>query len=242
MDKKIRLQLYLARCGIASRRRCEEIIKQGKVKVNGVVIKEPYLKIDPDSDKVEYLDTIVNPPSYLFYKMYKPVGYLTTMRDERGRKTIADLIPSELGRVFPVGRLDLDSEGLVILTNHGEAANRMLHPRYHFQKEYQVKLDRVPNIKHLKEMSSGVILDGKKTMPAAYELSQPNSRVVRVIIMEGRKRQIKHVFGLYGYKVMKLKRVEMGPIKLGNMKIGEARRFTMKEILDLLNSLGLGNL
>lgn len=237
--QNIRLQLYLARCGIASRRKCGAIVTQGKVKVNDVVINEPFFKIDPSRDNVTYLDVEVKPPLYSFYKMYKPVGYVTTMSDERGRKSIANLIPPELGRLFPVGRLDKDSEGLIILTNYGEAANRMTHPRYQFMKVYNVRLDHAPLEEHLREMSMGVELDDGKTIPAMYEQSRPGSTNVRVIIMEGRKRQIRRVFELYGYKVVRLKRTSMGPIHLGRMSSGQVVRFSMKEVIELLDALGL---
>jgi len=238
-EEKIRLQLFLARCGIASRRRCVEIINQGKVTVNRVIIKEPYFKVNPDTDKVEYLDEEVKLPKYAFHKLYKPVGYLTTMRDERGRKTITELIPSKFGRLFPVGRLDLNSEGLIIFTNHGEAANRMMHPRHHVMKIYHVKLDKTPDPKDLREMSAGIELDGEKTMPAVYEMLRKDSKIIRVELMEGKKRQIRRVFNALGYKVVSLKRVAIGPIPLGNLKPGELRPFTLKEIFDLLDALGL---
>ena len=238
-NEKIRLQLHLARCGIASRRKSADLISQGKVKVNGDVVTEPYHKIDPEKDSVEYLDIPVKLTSFTFLKLYKPIGYLTTMSDERGRRTIADLIPPDIKRVFPVGRLDLDSEGLVILTNHGEAANRMTHPRYHFPRVYMVTLNKPPLLKNLVEMSKGIILEGKTTMPASYESVQPGSKNVRVEIMEGRKRQIRRVFAEYGYNVLKLKRISIGPIKLGDLKPGEIRRFTMKEILELTAILDL---
>ena len=236
---KIRLQLYLSRCGIASRRKCADLIEQGKVTVNGEIITEPYFKVDPEKDSIEYLEIPVKTTSYLFFKLYKPVGYLTTMHDDRGRRTIADLIPSDVKRVFPVGRLDLDSEGLVILTNHGEAANRMMHPRYHFPRVYRAMLDKSPSQEDLVEMSRGIMLEGKKTIPASYELTQPGSKTVRVEIMEGRKRQIRRVFHEYGYKVVKLKRISIGPIKLGDMKPAEIRRFTLKEVLEILAILDL---
>ena len=240
-ENKIRLQLYLARCGAASRRRAAVLIELGKVSVNGKVVREPYFKVDPDKDEVIFLGKSLKLKKYKFIKMYKPVGVLSTMKDSRGRRTIQHLIPKTYGKLFPVGRLDLDSEGLIILTNHGEAGNRMMHPRYHFPKTYHVSLTEPPKKEDLLRMSKGIELDGKRTIPASYELiGKDGSKRVRVEIVEGRKRQIKMVFKKLGYKVNKLKRLSSGPIKLGNMKPGEIRDFTMDELFNLLGKLGLG--
>jgi 23S rRNA pseudouridine2605 synthase len=239
-QEKIRLQLYLAKSGVGSRRKCGELVDQGLVKVNGVVVKEPYFKVDPEKDAVEFAGRVVKPSKYQFVKLNKPSGYVSTMRDDRGRKAVIDLIPQKYGRLFPVGRLDLDSEGLVILTNHGEAANRMMHPRYHFPKVYHVTLDHPPHPAHLKEMCHGVEIPGAKTLPAVYELmGESSSKRVKVELTEGRKRQIKMVFRQFGYRVVKLRRMSIGPIKLGNLKSGETSEFTIQEIMQLLEALDL---
>ena len=166
----MRLQLFLARCGAASRRKAAALIEKGKVSVNGRIVREPYFKIDPENDDVLFYDKPLKLMKYKFIKMYKPVGVLSAMKDSRGRRTIAHLIPKSYGKLFPVGRLDLDSEGLLILTNHGEAANRMMHPRYHFPKIYNVTLNESPKREDLKRMSRGIELEGKLTIPAVYEL------------------------------------------------------------------------
>ena len=237
---KIRLQLFLSRSGIASRRKSAELIEKGLVKVNGEVIKEPYHKVEPDKDTVEFAGKNITLSKYRFYKMNKPPGYLSSMSDDRGRKTIADLIPKSYGRLFPVGRLDLDSEGLIILTNHGDAANRMIHPRFHFSKVYHVTLDKSPDLDHLDKMSKGIMLEGKKTIAASYErIGGPGSKRIRVEIVEGRKRQIKMVFREFDYKVTKLRRIAIGPVKLGNTQKGSISELTMNELIALLDELGL---
>ncbi|MFH1514571.1 MAG: pseudouridine synthase [bacterium] len=241
-DQKMRLQLFLSRCGVASRRKSAILIEQGEVQVNGDVVTQPYFKINPEIDKVEFKGRRIRLKKYEFYMMYKPAGILTSIGDDRGRNSIADLIPESFGKLFPVGRLDLDSEGLLILTNHGEAANRMLHPRYHFPKVYHVTLNRVVNPDDLKIMSKGIVIDGKKTIPANYEkLGVGDSKRVRVDIVEGRKRQIKNVFSEFDYKVVKLKRISIGPVKLGNLKSGEIRKLSVPEIMNLLEILGLAD-
>ena len=241
-NQKMRLQLFLSRCGVTSRRKAATLIEKGEVQVNGKVITEPYFKIDDKTDKIEYKGKRIRLKKYEFYRMYKPVRVLTSMGDERGRKSIADLIPKSYGKLFPVGRLDLDSEGLLILTNHGEAANRMLHPRYHFPKVYHVTLSRAVNPKDLEIMSKGVVIEGKKTIPAIYEkLGPEDSKRVRVTIVEGRKRQIKNVFAALDYRVVKLKRYSIGPIKIVNLKSGEIRKLTMPEVMNLLEILGLAD-
>jgi 23S rRNA pseudouridine2605 synthase len=242
-DNKIRLQLFLARCGVASRRKCATLIEKGNVRVNGAVIKEPFYKIDPAKDRVEFDSKEIKLSKYIFYKLYKPKGILSAMSDDRGRKTISNLIPSKYGSLFFVGRLDLDSEGLMILTNHGEAANRITHPRYHVSKVYKVMLDKEPNVGDLLIMSKGIELEGKKTIPAFYErIGAKGSKQVRVEIMEGRKRQIKLVFREFGYKVQQLKRVSIGPIRLGDMKPGEISEFSLDELLSLFDAIGMGTL
>jgi 23S rRNA pseudouridine2605 synthase len=242
-ENKIRLQLFLARCGVASRRKCAELIEYGKVKVNGEVVTEPFYKIDSEKDCVEYDGKEIKLNKYKFYKLYKPKGILSAMSDDRGRKTIADLIPSKHGSLFSVGRLDLDSEGLMILTNHGEAANRITHPRYHIPKVYKVVLDEEPNVGDLLIMSRGIELEGKQTIPAHYErIGGKGSKQVRVEIMEGRKRQIKLVFREFKYKVQQLKRVSIGPIMLDEMKPGEISEFTLDELLSLFDAIGLDSI
>ncbi len=242
-DKRIRLQLFLSRCGAASRRKAAVLIDKGKVSVNGKIVREPYFKIDPDNDNVLFDGKQLKLTKYKFIKMYKPIGILSAMKDSRGRRTIAHLLPKSYGKLFPVGRLDLDSEGLLILTNHGEAANRMMHPRYHFPKIYHVLLNESPKKEDLIRMSRGIELEGKRTIPAAYELiGKEGSKRVRVEIVEGRKRQIKMVFRKLKYRVVKLKRLSIGPIKLGNMKPGEIRDFTMDELFNLLGKLGLAEI
>lgn len=242
-DNEIRLQLFLARCGVASRRKCETLIEKGKVRVNDAVVTEPFHKINPAKDRVELDGKEIKLSKYKFYKLYKPVGILSAMSDDRGRKTIANLIPSKYGSLFSVGRLDLDSEGLMILTNHGEAANRITHPRYHVPKIYKVVLNKEPSVGDLLIMSKGIELEGKKTIPASYErYGVKGSKQVRVEIMEGRKRQIKLVFREFGYKVQQLKRMSIGPIRLGDMKPGEIVEFTLEELLALFDTIGIGGL
>ena len=192
----IRLQKYMADCGIASRRQSEAMIAEGRVRVNGEIVKVQGVKINPETDcvSVDGKDIKVK-DEYLFYMLNKPAGYLTTTSDPQNRPTIFDLCPELRGRVVPVGRLDMDTEGLLILTNHGDLAYRLTHPKYNIKKKYIAKVEGVITSKALKNLSEGVELEDGKTAPAEARFVKKigKNSVVELVIHEGKKRQVRRM-------------------------------------------------
>lgn len=230
-----RLQKFISRAGFASRRKAEELILEGRVKVNGEVIRTLGVKIDPEKDVVEVDNKIIKPEKKLYIALYKPVGYLSSLYDPFGRRTIKDLLKGKLSsRVYPVGRLDFDSEGLLLCTNDGEIANLLIHPRYKIPKIYEVLISGIPKEEELKKLREGVILEEGKTLPAKFEIVWKNSKtkrsLLKVVLYQGWKRQIRRMLALFGYEVLKLKRVQIGEIRLGNLKPGEFRFLSDEEI------------
>ena len=234
-DNKIRLQKYMAESGIASRRKSEELIAAGKVKVNGKVASIGD-KVDPDKDKVEVAGQKVQKEAELKYIMLnKPRGFITTMSDEMNRKCVAELISDIPVRVYPVGRLDKDSEGLLLLTNDGEFANNMTHPSRHVPKTYRVTVRPAINEDILNNLMTGIMIDGKMTFPADVRVlsQEPNRVVLEIVICEGRNRQIRKMCEDQGLTVARLKRIAIGPVKLGMLKQGEWRELTPQELKSL---------
>ena len=234
-EEKIRLQKYMAESGIASRRKSEELIAAGKVKVNGKVASIGD-KVDPDKDKVEVAGQKVQKETELRYIMLnKPRGFITTMSDEMDRKCVAELISDIPVRVYPVGRLDKDSEGLLLLTNDGEFANNMTHPSRHVPKTYRVTVRPGINEDILNNLMTGIMIDGKMTLPADVRVlsQEPNRVVLEIVICEGRNRQIRKMCEDQGLEVARLKRVAIGPVKLGMLKQGDWRDLTPQELKSL---------
>jgi 23S rRNA pseudouridine2605 synthase/16S rRNA pseudouridine516 synthase len=230
-----RLQKFISRSGVTSRRKAEELILEGRVKVNGKVIRTLGVKIDPEKDVVEVDNKIIKPEKKLYIALYKPVGYLSSLYDPFGRRTIKDLLKDKLSsRVYPVGRLDFDSEGLLLCTNDGEIANFVIHPRYKIPKIYEVLVNGIPKEEELKKFREGVILKEGKTLPAEFEVVWKNSKtkrsLLKVVLYQGWKRQIRRMLALFGYEVLKLKRIQIGEIRLGNLKPGEFRFLNDEEI------------
>ncbi|ACK42740.1 pseudouridine synthase [Dictyoglomus turgidum DSM 6724] len=230
-----RLQKFISRSGVTSRRKAEELILEGRVKVNGKVIRTLGVKIDPEKDVVEVDNKIIKPEKKLYIALYKPVGYLSSLYDPFGRRTIKDLLKDKLSsRVYPVGRLDFDSEGLLLCTNDGEIANFVIHPRYKIPKIYEVLVNGIPKEEELKKFREGVILEEGKTLPAEFEVVWKNSKtkrsLLKVVLYQGWKRQIRRMLALFGYEVLKLKRIQIGEIRLGNLKPGEFRFLNDEEI------------
>ncbi len=222
---QLRLQKYLADCGIASRRRSEEYIKKGSIKVNGKIVKELGIKIDQDKDRVEFKGKNVRPEErHIYIMLHKPAGYVSTCRAHKGERTILDLVKLK-ERIWPIGRLDKDSEGLIVLTNDGELTNKWTHPKYEKEKEYEVWVDKVITREFLNNMKKGVVIGGYKTRPA--KVKQINSSKFSIILKEGRKRQIREMCRNLGYGVERLVRVRIGDIKLGKLKTGEWRQVSM---------------
>lgn len=230
-----RVQKILARAGIASRRASEKLISAGRVRVNGKVISLGD-KADPSKDIIEVDNRKVEfQQQFEYYAIYKPRGILSSAKDKRGRKTVVDLVPAQT-RIFPVGRLDLESEGLIILTNDGELANILTHPSFEHEKEYRVLVARHPDQEQLKIWQRGVVLeDGYHTNPVKVwvERFHGDGAWLRVIMTEGRKRQIRETAAQIGLPIVKLIRVRMATVTLGNLKPGNFRSLTEKEISDI---------
>jgi 23S rRNA pseudouridine2605 synthase len=230
-----RLQRALARGGFGSRRACEELIATGKVRVNGRVATLGD-KVDPTVDVVEIEGAKVNlDPNVRSLALHKPVGVVSTMRDPQGRPTVRDLVPAEGPRVFPVGRLDRDSEGLLLLTNDGDLAEALTHPRYRTEKEYLVEVDGRPTAKHAAALRRGVELeDGPARAKSARVVDAHAGRgQLAVVMTEGRKREIRRMLDAVGLPVRRLLRVRIGPIVLGGLPPGASRELTVDEGLAL---------
>lgn len=236
-DNKIRLQKHLSACGIASRRKAEELIEQGKVRVNGRIATLGD-KVDPKRDKVSVRGKTVVPVTQKVYIMlHKPRGYVTTLSDEFDRKNVADLVKDVGVKVFPVGRLDRDSEGLLIMTNDGELANIITHPSSHVNKTYRVTVGGMVDDDQIKKLCEGVVIDGKKTLPCdVFVVERREDRtVLNFIIQEGRNRQIRKMCAVVGLDVLRLKRIEIAGVKLGGLKPGSWRELNERELTRLEN-------
>lgn len=232
----MRLNKFLASAGLGARRKVEELITSGKVEVNDVKIENLATEIDPQKDFVKVNGKIVSIEKKTYIIFNKPKGILTAVSDDRGRKTVRDLINVD-ERIFPVGRLDKNSRGLLILTNDGDLAAKLLHPRFKIPKVYEVRANSTLGEKELAEFRQGIEIEGKKTAPAKIkELSikvGAKQRVYEVVLKEGRKRQIRKMFEALGHKVTDLKRVQFGPIKLTQLKEGQWRKLTKQELISL---------
>lgn len=227
-----RLQKVLAHAGVASRRRAEEMIAEGRVRVNGEVVKQLGTKVNPRRDVIEVDGQPLGRPERLvYYLLNKPRGVLSAAQDVRGRKTVVDLVQSG-ARLYPVGRLDLDSEGLMLLTNDGHLALRLAHPRYEHEKEYRVLVAGAPDAAALDRLREGVGLEGGRTLPARIEIERESegNTWLRMVLREGRKRQIRRMIEAVGYQVLRLIRVRMGPLRLGNLAPGAYRPLTREEL------------
>ena len=240
-DDRIRLQKYLSQCAVASRRKSEELILAGKVKVNGRVAGLGD-KIHPKRDTVTVSGKkIVSNKKHYYIMLHKPRGFITTMDDEMGRKCVAELVKDVGARVYPVGRLDRDSEGLLLMTNDGEFANFMTHPSRHVPKTYRVTVRPDITDEQLLAFNEGIEIDGRMTAPAdAHVIEKSDNRVVlEVIIYEGRNRQIRKMCEALGLEVARLKRTHIGSLKLGMLPQGKWRNLTEDEVHRLKVSSGM---
>ena len=229
----IRLQKYLAMCGIASRRAAEKIILEGRVAVNGEIITEMGVQVDENSDTVTVDGRIIHPEEEKHYIAYnKPVGEVTTVSDPEGRVTVMDKFLDYPVRLFPVGRLDYDSEGLLLLTNDGDMMNRVLHPSHEVIKTYWTKVSNHVSQEEIRALRKGVMVDGKLTSPASVRLIRENTfdTVLLIGIHEGRNRQVRKMAEAIGHKVVSLRRVGFGPVSLGDLPTGMWRPLTKEEI------------
>ncbi|SPJ13656.1 Uncharacterized RNA pseudouridine synthase aq_1464 [Syntrophobacter sp. SbD2] len=237
----MRLQKFLAQAGIASRRAAEELIRQGRVEVNGGKAQLG-LSVDPLKDLVS-LDgkPVTLRTNRIVLAFYKPSGCVTTASDPQGRRTVLDFFPDFEERIFPVGRLDYDAEGLLLLTNDGELANRLLHPRYGISKVYDVKIKGHPDKKAIEQLRSGVRIEEGVTAPAEVEIIRelPNAAWLRITLHQGWNRQIKRMGLAVGHPVLKIRRIAYGPVRLGTLSPGRRRLLRLDEIRKIYEETGL---
>lgn len=227
----MRINKYIASCGICSRRKAEELILQGKVKINGNVITELGTIVNSE-DRVEVNNKAIKPETnYVYFMLNKPKGYVTTAEDDRGRKTVLDLIPNNI-RVYPVGRLDYNSEGLLLLTNDGDLTNKLTHPKHSVGKTYSVRVEGTVSSKTIEKIKEGIFLDGQKLQPCeVFEIKQENNYTkLKITIYEGKNRQIRRIFEQFNHEVIFLKRISIGDLKLGSLDRGKVRKLTIKEV------------
>ncbi len=240
MDNEMRLQKYLAMANVASRRASEKIITDGRVKVNGKTVTELGTKVT-DGDEVEVDGKKVQLEKKKYYIMLnKPSGYVTTASDEFGRNTVLDLLGDVNGRIYPVGRLDADTEGLLILTNDGDFAYTLSHPKHNVEKVYRAYVNGIPDRIALSKLENGVIIDGVRTRKAKADVIEvgKNSSVVEIKIKEGRNRQVRKMLEAVGHRVMHLQRVAVSTVTLGNLPLGKWRHLNDAEIKILVGNGG----
>jgi len=228
----MRINKYLASCELGSRRKVEEYVLQGLVSVNGTIVKDLSLDIK-DSDVVFFKGKKINPVTNKVYLMLnKPKCYITSLKDEKDRRVVTDLIKGCKEKVFPVGRLDYNTEGLLILTNDGDFANNIIHPSKHISKTYEVKLKYLPTQKQIKELQRGIVIDGIRTLPAKVEIVEKDNDyyILHITIYEGRNREVRKMFEALNLKIYNLKRLSIGLLELGNLEMGKFRYLDKHDI------------
>lgn len=224
---ELRINKYMALCGLASRRKSDEILLSGGVRINGRPAK-PGDTVNTEKDTVTYKDMQLTPDNKLeYYAVNKPLGVISSAKDEFGRKNVVDMVKTD-HRLFPIGRLDRNSTGLIILTNDGDLALKLTHPRYHLPKVYEVTTEEPVSDEQLEKLSSGVSVYHEKTMPA--EIERLDYSFFKITIFQGLKRQIREMCKSVGLTVQTLNRTEIGPIKLGNLKTGSSRPLSKEEV------------
>ena len=232
----MRLQKYLASCGVSSRRNAEKMITEGRISVNGRIVTELGTQVDGLTDVVCVDGQTVFPEKEKHYLAYnKPAGEVTTLHDPEGRDTVMDRFRDYPVRLFPVGRLDYDSEGLLLLTNDGELMNRLLHPSFEIPKSYLTRVSNSVSPEEIRSLRKGVMIDGRLTSPAEVRLIRTDafSTDLLITIHEGRNRQVRKMIDAVGHQVVRLKRVRFGPVQLGDLPSGMWRRLTDEEIAKL---------
>ena len=231
--KLVRLQKYLAQAGIASRRRAEELIRAGRVKVNGETVTTMGFKVQPGRDVVEVDGKRVElETKKVYYLLYKPRGYVSTAHDPQGRPKVVDLLQDVKERVYPVGRLDYDTEGLLLLTNDGELTLRLTHPRYGVPKTYEALVEGIPDAQDLSRLAKGVKLEDGWTSPAEVKLlwARRGKALLELTLREGRKREVRRMCKAVGHPVIRLRRTKMAFLTLKGLKPGEYRELTKEEV------------
>lgn len=229
----MRLNKFLATAGVASRRKCEEKILNGEVKINDIVVTNLATNVDEKIDKVEFEGRILSLPStFVYLKMNKPKGYASTASDEKGRKTIFDLVEDKSVRLFNIGRLDYDTEGLILLTNDGDFANRVIHPSFEIEKEYQVTVEGKMQESEFAVLRNGAVVNGERMPKAKVKPISFDGKFTKltVIITEGQNHQVRRMFEAIGRSIRLLKRVRIGQVRLGNLYRGKTKPLTDEEI------------
>ena len=228
----MRLSKYLADAGIASRRKSEKLISDGRVKVNGEIVREQGRSINPDSDMVELDGTTVRAQDKIYLMLNKPAGYLSSTFDPQGRPTVMELLKGIKGRLYPVGRLDLDTRGLLLLSNDGDFTNLMIHPRYHIEKKYQAQVEGLITPEAVEMLTRGVHLEDGPTAPALVKVLkwERGSTLIEIVIHEGRKRQVKRMLAAVGFPVISLSRIALAFLTLEDLPEGQYRPLQPDEV------------
>lgn len=231
-----RLQKVMAQAGVASRRKSEALIVEGKVKVNGVVVTELGTRVSA-SDTVEVEGVPIVKEENVYFLLYKPRGIISTAHDEKGRKTVLDLFPYIEERIFPVGRLDYDTSGVIIMTNDGDFSYLMTHPKFEIPKKYVAKVKGLPHREALKKLENGIVLEDGKTAPAQVKMRSVDKKtgtaLIEITIHEGKNRQVRRMFDAIGHPVVKLRREAFAMLTTHGLNAGEARELTLHEIKQL---------
>jgi 23S rRNA pseudouridine2605 synthase len=229
-----RLQKVLAHAGVASRRHCEELIVQGRVQVNGKVVRELGVKVDPQKDLILVDGRPIRQEEHVYLLLHKPTGVITSVHDPQGRRVVTDLLKGVKQRVYPVGRLDYNTSGLLLLTNDGELANRLIHPSYEIDKVYRAWVKGVPTAEKVKRLATGILLEDGMTAPARAKLltvSPAKDRaLLELTIHEGRNRQVRRMCEAIGHPVLSLERIRFGFLTLEGLEPGRYRRLTTEEV------------
>jgi 23S rRNA pseudouridine2605 synthase len=237
LNQTIRLQKFLAECGVASRRKAEQLISRGAVSVDGRTITEMGCKIDPKRQEVRYQGRLIQPKAkWTYILLNKPKGYVTTMSDPQGRPIVTSLLKDLDTRLFPVGRLDIDSEGALLLTDDGALAHKILHPSHESTKTYEVVVKGIVSQGKIRKLEQGIEIEGKKTWPAKISQVKKQGSACRleISIHEGRKRQVRRMFEAIGHPVINLKRTAYGKLQLGSLKSGAYRFLTPEDMKKVL--------
>jgi pseudouridine synthase len=236
----MRIQKFLSRAGAASRRKAETLVEQGRVKVNGVVVEELGTRVDPDVDRVELDGTAVSIATRRWIRFHKPPGVVTTVEDTHGRPTIYDRLPDDCRSLRYVGRLDMATEGLLLMTNDGDLANRIQHPSFQVEREYEARVQKIPTAQTIERLRRGIQLEDGFARPTRVDPGQPDGiyGTLSLVLTEGRKREVRRLLEAVGHAVVTLIRVRFGPIRLGYLPLGAWEALSDEEIKALERSVG----